>query len=82
MDLDFQQRVDLANHFIEKYLEFSKDQKIVALLPFYKCYRAYVRGKVISFRLDDPNITSKEKALAIEEAQAYFKLAAEYAKNL
>ncbi|MCL5950013.1 MAG: phosphotransferase [Candidatus Bathyarchaeota archaeon] len=82
MDLDFQQRPDLANHFIERYLEYSKDQKLTQLLPFYKCYRAYVRGKVISFKLDDPNITAQEKASATKEAQAYFKLAAEYAKKL
>lgn len=82
MDLDFQQRSDLANHFIERYLAYSKDQQLKSLLPFYKCYRAYVRGKVISFKLDDPNITSQEKESATKEAQAYFKLAADYAKNL
>ena len=82
MDLDFQQRPDLANHFIERYLMYSKDQKLTPLLPFYKCYRAYVRGKVISFRLDDPNITAQEIVSATKEAQAYFKLAAEYAKKL
>jgi aminoglycoside phosphotransferase family enzyme len=82
MDLDFQQRSDLANYFIERYLAYSKDLQLTQLLAFYKCYRAYVRGKVINFRLDDPNITSKEKASAVYEAQAYFKLAAEYAKTL
>jgi aminoglycoside phosphotransferase family enzyme len=41
-----------------------------------------VRGKVISFRLDDANITNEEKTSAIKDAQAYFKLAAEYAKTL
>jgi aminoglycoside phosphotransferase family enzyme len=41
-----------------------------------------VRGKVISFRIDDPNITPVEKIFATKEAQAYFKLAAEYAKGL
>ncbi len=82
MDLDFQQRSDLANYFIERYLTYSKDPQLTQLLAFYKCYRAYVRGKVISFRLDDPNITSQEKASATTEAQAYFKLATEYAKTL
>lgn len=82
MDLDFQQRSDLSNYFIERYLAYSKDQQLKQLLAFYKCYRAYVRGKVISFKLDDPNITSAEKESATNEAQAYFKLAAEYAKNL
>jgi aminoglycoside phosphotransferase family enzyme len=82
MDLDFQQRSDLADYFIEQYIGYSKDQQLTQLLAFYKCYRAYVRGKVISFRLDDPNIKSEEKACATNEAQAYFKLAFEYAKKL
>lgn len=82
MDLEYQQRTDLATHFIQRYIEYSKDQQLKQLLPFYKCYRAYVRGKVISFKLDDPNITKQEKESAIKEAQAYFKLATEYARNL
>ncbi|MCW3995685.1 MAG: hypothetical protein NWE98_05995 [Candidatus Bathyarchaeota archaeon] len=82
MDLDFQNRTDLANRFIEKYVEYSKDQQLLNLLLFYKCYRAYVRGKVVSFRLDDPNITAQDKASATREAQAYFKLAAKYSQNL
>jgi uncharacterized protein len=82
MDLDFQKKSDLAEHFITKYVEYSKDSQLTSLLPFYKCYRAYVRGKVISFRIDDKNISAKEKQLAIAEAQAYFKLAAEYAISL
>jgi aminoglycoside phosphotransferase family enzyme len=82
MDLDFQQRPDLANHFIERYIAYCKDQTLTQLLAFYKCYRAYVRGKVISFKLDDQNITRQEKESLVKEAQAYFKLAAEYAKNL
>jgi uncharacterized protein len=82
MDLDFQGRTDLAKHFIDRYLAYSKDQQLTQLLAFYKCYRAYVRGKVISFRLDDPNIACKDKESAISEAKAYFKLADDYAKNL
>ncbi len=82
MDLDFQQKPDLAAYFIERYQTYSKDRQLGQLLPFYKCYRAYVRGKVVSFRLDDPNIKAQEKQAAIYEAQAYFKLAAQYAKKL
>ncbi len=82
MDLDFQGRMDLSDYFIEQYLAYSKDKTLPLLLLFYKCYRAYVRGKVVSFRLDDQNISAQEKASAIKEAQAYFNLAAEYAKKL
>jgi hypothetical protein len=82
MDLDFQHRPDLGDYFIERYTAYSKDQELTKVLPFYKCYRAYVRGKVISFKLDDPNVGKKEKSDAAKEAQAYFKLAAEYAKKM
>ena len=37
------------------------------LLDFYKVYRAYVRGKVISFILNDPNIEERKKQEAIKE---------------
>lgn len=82
MDLDYQNRSDLADYFIAQYQKYSKDPQLQTLLPFYKCYRAYVRGKVISFRLDDPNIKGEDKQTAIKDASAYFKLALRYAKNL
>lgn len=82
MDLDYQNRTDLADYFIAQYQKYSKDPQLKTLMPFYKCYRAYVRGKVISFRLDDPNIKAEDKKAAIKDASAYFKLALQYAKNL
>jgi len=82
MDLDFKERADLSNFFVKKYIKYSGDQELTELLPFYKCYRAYVRGKVISFKLKDPNVGSEEKSTAVKEAKAYFKLASTYAKIL
>ena len=82
MDLDFRKRRDLSDFFVKKYVEYSGDTKLTALLPFYKCYRAYVRGKVVGFKLNDPNIGAKEKSTAVTEAQTYFKLAYDYAKTL
>lgn len=82
MDLDFQQRGDLAGYLIDRYIAYSKDTSLTGVLAFYKCYRAYVRGKVISFKLDDPNVTAVEKNEAVKDAQAYFRLAAEYANKM
>ena len=81
MDLDYKKRTDLSDIFVEKYVEYSGDQELTKLLPFYKCYRAYVRGKVTSFKLNDPNISTEDKTVAVEEANAYFKLAANYTEN-
>ena len=80
MDLDFKKRTDLSNFFIKKYIQFSGDRELMKLLRFYKCYRAYVRGKVTSFKLDDPNISSREKNATMNEAKAYFKLASTYTR--
>jgi aminoglycoside phosphotransferase family enzyme len=82
MDLDFKERTDLSNFFVKRYVEYSGDQELMKLLPFYKCYRAYVRGKVTSFKLEDPSVGSEEKSAALKEAKAYFKLASTYAKIL
>ena len=78
MDLDYKNRGDLARLFVEKYIQYSGDWELEKILPFYKCYRAYVRGKVTSFKINDLNVDRKDKIAAKKEAQAYFDLAAEY----
>ena len=82
MDLDFRERFDLSEFFVERYVKYSGDQELTKLLPFYKCYRAHVRGKVVSFKLIDPSINREEKSASAKEAKAYFKLAVTYAKIL
>ncbi|MFX1512951.1 MAG: phosphotransferase [Promethearchaeota archaeon] len=82
MDLDFKNHRDLSTYFIDRYVRYSQDNDLLTLLPFYKCYRAYVRGKVIGFQLDDPNVGVVEKDQAANEAKRYFELAAEYANEL
>jgi aminoglycoside phosphotransferase family enzyme len=81
MDLEFRKKQTLASFFVNRYCKYSKDKELKKLLSFYKCYRAYVRGKVVSFRLNDINIEEKEKEKAKKEAQAYFKLAFKYVKT-
>ena len=81
MDLDFKDRRDLSNFFVERYVKYSGDGEVESLLGFYKCYRAYVRGKVVSFKLKDPSVDEEEKSAAKKEARAYFELAAAYARN-
>ena len=56
----------------------SRDRELMELLNFYKCYRAYVRGKVGSFQLDDPLISQEEKAKILATAKSYFELAESY----
>jgi aminoglycoside phosphotransferase family enzyme len=81
MDLDYHGREDLSEHLISAYTGESGDYELMGVLDFYKCYRAYVRGKVESFRLDDPNIPEKEKEEALKRAQKYFNLSYRYAQR-
>jgi aminoglycoside phosphotransferase family enzyme len=52
MDLDFNGYPQHADTFIQTYIKHSGDADLLTLLNFYRCYYAYVRGKVTSFRLD------------------------------
>jgi hypothetical protein len=79
MDLDYHGRQDLSAHLIHSFVGESGDHGLTGVLDFYKCYRAYVRGKVESFRLDDPHIPEGEKGEALKRAQKYFSLAHGYA---
>jgi aminoglycoside phosphotransferase family enzyme len=82
MDLEFNGRADLKKAFVERYVELGGDGEILELLPFYMCYRAYVRAKVTSFKLGDPNINAEEKNEAEKLTADYFKLALAYAREL
>ena len=81
MDLDHYGRADLSRSFIAGYIAESRDTELMQLLNFYKCYRAYVRGKVESFQLDDPYILDTEKEPIQERASSYFDLAYSYIKT-
>jgi len=80
MDLDYQGFPYLSSHLIKRYIEKSNDEGIFDVINFYKCYRAYVRGKVIGFRLNDDNISNKEKNDIKKIAGRYYDLAYYYAK--
>ena len=81
MDLDFHGRADLSKVLMDFYSKYSNDIHIHDMLNFYKIYRAYVRGKVTSFQLDDPNILKDEKEKALDTAKRYFALAFDYVKE-
>jgi aminoglycoside phosphotransferase family enzyme len=78
MDLDHYGRSDLSDDFVNAYVEKSRDNELKRLLNFYKCYRAYVRGKVGCFQYDDPYISGGEKEEILANARGYFELAESY----
>jgi aminoglycoside phosphotransferase family enzyme/predicted kinase len=82
MDLDYYGRPDLSQLLMDTYVQESGDSGVLDLLGFFKCYRAHVRGKVTSFRLDDPALFAAEKRETLASAQAYFQLARSYTQVL
>lgn len=81
MDLDRYQRPDLSRAFVEEYVQRSEDTELLTLLDFYRCYRAYVRGKVASLRLNQPGLSPEERATTEDEARSYFEMAGRYADH-
>jgi aminoglycoside phosphotransferase family enzyme len=78
MDLDRYREIGLSQCLVNTYVESSRDEGLTKLLNFYKCYRAYVRGKVESLKLDDPYIPPEEKRRVLDIARGYFGLAQSY----
>ena len=78
MDFDYQGRPDLADYFVRQMAIALGDEDLLAVVDFYKCYRAYVRGKVETIQsLDAPEVAAKEGSL--RKARNYFELALRYA---
>lgn len=82
MDLDARGRPDLGYFFAEAYQCRTGDEDFFTLLPFYRCYRAYVRGKVLSFSLNEPEFSEEEREEAAARAENFFDLARRYASRL
>ena len=64
MDLDFHGYRELSRYFVAGFARASRDQELLEILDFYKCYRAYVRGKINAFIAQDPEQSpeSRERA--------------------
>lgn len=78
MDLENHGRRNLAELFVEEYITASGDKRIREVLPLYLANRAFIRGKVESFRLDDPGIPAEDKSAAIIRAKRFFRLSRGY----
>jgi len=81
MDLDCKKQMELSGFFVNKYVEYSRDNELRKVLDFYKCYYAWVRGKVTAFRLKE-GLDDKEKNEVEETSKKYFRLAMKYIDNL
>jgi uncharacterized protein len=77
MDFDFEGRSDLGNLLLRNAAREFGDAGMLKVANFYKCYRAFVRGKVESIQAAEKETTNPQE----HERQAahYFRLALQYA---
>jgi aminoglycoside phosphotransferase family enzyme/predicted kinase len=80
MDLDRLGAPMLADELVETYAETTGDEDLAVFVPFYKCYRACVRGKVESLRSLEREVEASERERARRTASTYFALAWRYAR--
>ncbi|MCK5394748.1 MAG: AAA family ATPase, partial [Gammaproteobacteria bacterium] len=81
MDLQDRKQPQLANRFLNSYLELTGDYNGLSVLPFYLCYRAMVRAKVNTLRLKQNDLTDEERKNAIDEFESYLELAITYTRQ-
>jgi uncharacterized protein len=77
MDFDFERRSDLANLLLQTAAREFRDDGLLKIADFYKCYRAFVRGKVESIQAIEPETVKPERYA--KHAARYFRLALQYA---
>ena len=79
MDLDYHGLPEYSAYFTSRFVTLSKDEQLLEVIDFYKCYRAFVRGKIGLFTAADPSIGSEAAAKCLGQAGRYFQLAQRYA---
>ena len=75
MDFAFEGRRDLGKALADAYFAASGDAEGRLLLPFYRAYRAAVRGKVEGMELAEPEVPQAERDSALTRARAHWLLA-------
>jgi len=77
MDFDFKGRSDMGNLFLRNAARELGDAGMPKVANFYKCYRAFVRGKVESIQAIEKETTNSGEHQ--KQAARYFRLALGYA---
>lgn len=81
MDLDFLGAFKLSRRLVATYGDLAREDGFLTLLPFYQCYRAYVRGKVESLKGHEPEVPWADREKARTHAARYFRLSHRYARG-
>ncbi len=81
MDLEAREKPELANAFLNSYLEHTGDWTGLLVLPLYLSRQAYVRAKVNSFLLDNPQISEADRQETKKAASDYYRQAYQYTQS-
>jgi hypothetical protein len=68
----------MSRYFTKRMADALRDQGILELMDFYKCYRAFVRGKVESLQGAGTSL-ERDRMKSRAKARRYFQLALQYA---
>lgn len=79
MDLDFNGCLQEERYFVEKMAGEMGDKDLPLHIDFYKCYRAYVKGKVKGLQAGEVEVGEKSRKIARGKARKYFNLSLRYA---
>jgi hypothetical protein len=79
MDLQYRHFPEAARSLIREYIALTDDLDALALLDFYRCYRALVRCKVSCSRLAESGLRRSTRSRLQGEAQDYLGMAHGYA---
>lgn len=79
MDLDFYDRWGESRYFVDQMARKLDDPELDVIIDFYKCYRAYVKGKVKSLQSAEDEVDAKQRTRAENKASVYFNLSLRYA---
>ncbi len=80
MDLEQAGETGFARVFLNRYLERSGDYGALAVLDFYKVYRAMVRAKVLAIRLGQGDLDPAEAAADRRDCTRYLTLAESFTR--
>lgn len=80
MDLDYRAYPSFSRRIQDRYSAVSANHDIAKLIPFYKSYRAFVRGKVHGFAFEETEVSEDDKVIHSTRAKNYFKLSLAYLK--
>jgi uncharacterized protein len=73
MDLEARGAAHLGEALLIRYRDLINDSSLIVLLPFYKCYRALIRGKVETLRAGPSDAAARYFTIAGRQTWSPYK---------